>query len=115
MLTKEELHGFQQALLEEKKRLEAELSTFTEKNEKGEYIAKYQDFGSDEDDNAEEYRQHEVSLSLEKSLEGALNDVNTALEKFESGSYGVCEVCGESIQIERLKAFPAARMCMQHA
>src|SRR3989344_2695913 len=39
------------------------------------------------------------------------------LEKrnMENGSYGACEVCGEAISTERLRANPAAQTCIAHA
>lgn len=53
-------------------------------------------------------------LSVQEDVEGRLEDVKRALEKLDSGTYGVCEVCGEAIPDERLEAVPAARFCVQH-
>lgn len=53
-------------------------------------------------------------LSVQEDVEGRLEDVKRALEKLDSGTYGVCEVCGEAIPDERLEAVPAARYCVQH-
>jgi RNA polymerase-binding transcription factor DksA len=33
----------------------------------------------------------------------------------DRGEYGVCEVCGEPIKIERLKVYPEAETCVKHA
>ncbi|MFC5550446.1 TraR/DksA family transcriptional regulator [Massilia aerilata] len=35
-----------------------------------------------------------------------------ALAKFEDGSYGLCEVCGQPIGASRLLARPEARLCI---
>jgi DnaK suppressor protein len=35
-----------------------------------------------------------------------------ALAKFEDGSYGLCEVCGQPIGASRLLAKPEARLCI---
>jgi DnaK suppressor protein len=35
-----------------------------------------------------------------------------ALAKFEDGSYGLCEVCGQAIGASRLLARPEARLCI---
>jgi DnaK suppressor protein len=35
-----------------------------------------------------------------------------ALAKFEDGSYGLCENCGQAIGISRLLARPEARLCI---
>lgn len=48
------------------------------------------------------------------ALETRYNNVNRALEKIASGTYGVCEVSGEPIEADRLAANPAARTCKAH-
>jgi DnaK suppressor protein len=46
------------------------------------------------------------------SLRDTLNDIDAALAKFDSGTYGRCEVCGGPIADARLEAMPAARTCI---
>lgn len=41
-----------------------------------------------------------------------LNKIDHALSKFEDGSFGVCERCGEDISIPRLEARPVAQYCI---
>jgi DnaK suppressor protein len=41
-----------------------------------------------------------------------LADAEAALERRETGGYGVCEVCGRPIPAERLAARPSARSCV---
>jgi DnaK suppressor protein len=41
-----------------------------------------------------------------------LKEINRALERVASGSYGVCESCGQDISPVRLKALPWARYCL---
>jgi RNA polymerase-binding transcription factor DksA len=53
--------------------------------------------------------------ALAKSLQETLSDVEHALAKFQAGSYGVCENCGEPISPARLEAKPAARRCINCA
>jgi len=53
--------------------------------------------------------------ALAASLRETLDDVEHALEKLGTGTYGVCESCGEHIDPARLEAKPAARMCMDCA
>lgn len=48
------------------------------------------------------------------TLSARLADVRLALEHIETGTYGVCEVCNQAIEEERLEANPAARTCMAH-
>jgi len=50
--------------------------------------------------------------ALAGSLNENLNDIEAALAKLESGTYGTCEDCGQTIPSARLDAVPAARFCI---
>jgi len=41
-----------------------------------------------------------------------LNQINRGLNKIELGTYGVCNLCQEIINIERLKVAPFAEQCI---
>ena len=47
--------------------------------------------------------------SVEKSL---FREVVLALEKIDTGEYGICEACGQPIHEKRLEAIPHARLCL---
>jgi RNA polymerase-binding transcription factor DksA len=53
--------------------------------------------------------------ALGTSLKQTLDEVRAALEKFQGGTYGVCEGCGAQIAVARLEAQPAARFCIDCA
>ena len=53
--------------------------------------------------------------ALANTLVETLQEVEHALEKFDAGSYGVCERCGDPIPDARLEAKPAARECINCA
>ncbi len=40
-----------------------------------------------------------------------LNEIEDAIKRIEKGTYGVCEMCDESIAIGRLRAKPFAKYC----
>ena len=40
-----------------------------------------------------------------------LKEIEDALKRVDSGSYGTCEMCDESIAIGRLRAKPFAKFC----
>jgi DnaK suppressor protein len=40
-----------------------------------------------------------------------IEEIELALTKMSSGKYGICEICGKSIPIKRLKVLPATRLC----
>lgn len=50
--------------------------------------------------------------ALVGTLRDTLNDIDDALAKFDDGTYGRCEECGNPISEARLEAMPAARLCI---
>jgi RNA polymerase-binding protein DksA len=57
--------------------------------------------------------ERERDLSLSENVKDLLKRVSEALDHIEDGTYGTCEVCGERIQEERLKALPYANLCIK--
>lgn len=52
-----------------------------------------------------------VQVVAHEQLQRTLSDVERALTKIESGSYGSCDECGAPINPERLEALPWAVLC----
>lgn len=46
-----------------------------------------------------------------KAIEGRLGAIDEALDRINSGGYGVCLVCGSAIADERLEALSATTVC----
>ncbi len=69
---------------------------------------------SDENELADKFESQGENEAILSELEPQLNDVKHALEKIEKGTYGVCEICQEPIETERLEANPAAKTCLKH-
>ena len=42
-----------------------------------------------------------------------ISKIEAALQRIEDGIYGVCESCGEAIDVERLRARPVTTLCIQ--
>ena len=53
-------------------------------------------------------RDYQIFLAQKKELE----EINDALKKIDEGTYGICEMCDEPIQEERLKIKPHAKYCI---
>ncbi len=101
-------------LLGEKARIESELAKFAKPTGiPGDYETKFENIGTDIDENASEVEQYADNLALENTLEKELSKINKALEKIAGNAYGVCQNCGEEINIERLKVYPAAQNCIK--
>jgi RNA polymerase-binding transcription factor DksA len=111
-LTPEQLTHFQTKLQEEKARLEQELSLLGTKKGEGDYETKMNDMGSDEEETASEVEEYVDNLAVESNLEQQLKEILVALDKVEAGTYGLCEKTGAPIAIERLVAYPSARVAL---
>jgi phosphoserine phosphatase RsbU/P len=55
-----------------------------------------------------------ASSSGRSDLTSLLSEVDAALSRMEDGSFGLCEVCHEPIEAERLAADPLVRFCLDH-
>ncbi|HET9723500.1 MAG TPA: TraR/DksA C4-type zinc finger protein [Actinomycetota bacterium] len=52
------------------------------------------------------------TLSVMKALRANLRWVDRAITKMDLGTYGICELCGAPIGLERLEALPWAILCI---
>ncbi len=69
-------------------------------------------FGKREEE-ATEALELEKRLALERRIKEQLAKVEHALTKFEKGTYGLCDNCGQKIDPARLEALPEASLCMK--
>lgn len=103
-------------LLEEKARLERDLSDIGRKDPKrpNHFETTYPESGSSsDDDNAMEIAEYTDDMSLEAKLEGELRDTHKALKAIEEDKYGMCKYCGREIDRKRLEARPTSSSCIQ--
>lgn len=101
-------------LLAEKARLEKELNIIGKPTgTPGDYETKFDQIGTDWEENATEAEEYVDNLGVEDNLEKHLQDVNAALKEIEEGKYGICANCGQEIDLERLRAYPEARTCIK--
>jgi DnaK suppressor protein len=70
------------------------------------------DAGDDQADVGAKNYEREHELSLTYNARDLLVQTERALARIESGTYGVCESCGEPIGKARLQAFPRATLCV---
>ena len=68
-------------------------------------------FGKREEEATESF-ELEKRLALEKRIRDQLADVEHSLNKFEQGTYGSCDSCGQPIDPARLEALPQANLCL---
>lgn len=120
--------AFSKKFIEEQKRkletekiaLTKELNEFASEDPhiKGNWEAKFPDYGaqsadfSEETDQVEEY---EAVLPVEHALEIRLQKINNALRQIKKNTYGTCQKCRKKITAKRLKTRPEADICISCA
>ncbi len=101
------LEEFRQILLKERARLQTQLGHEAHWNDNslgyGNHMA---------DDGTEAFEQA-VDRSMRTRLQDTLKSVEEALAKFDLGTYGICEDCGEAIDWARLEAKPHTARCIK--
>jgi len=110
-----------ESLENKKAAIEKELSKFAKKDEhlKGDWDTRFPRYDGHESGDAamekaaDEVEEYSTLLSLEHNLELQLRDIDLALEKIKNGTYGICENCKEKMPIERIEAYPEARLCIK--
>jgi RNA polymerase-binding transcription factor DksA len=57
--------------------------------------------------------ERERDLALSASATQAVEDIDAAIHRMDTGRYGVCERCGKKIAMARLEALPFAALCIE--
>ena len=71
-------------------------------------------FGKREEE-ASETADLENMVAQEQRVMEEMIDIESALKKFDLGTFGKCEKCGRQIELARLEAMPTAKLCMTDA
>jgi DnaK suppressor protein len=114
-MDKATLSELKKKLEEQKARVLADLESVGSSvggNEGAGYDAKFPDYGDSMEDNAIEVQDYTKNLSLERDLQKELASIEKTLQKMEDGTYGICNYCGQKIELERLKIRPESSSCV---
>jgi DnaK suppressor protein len=111
-MDKESLEQVRNNLEERKKSIEDRLSQISHKIGDEKYAANYPDYGDDEESQVTELEDYGGNISLEKNLAKELKETKKSLKRLDEGTYGICIKCGKEIEPERVKAYPAAAICV---
>lgn len=116
MLTPQQMDHFQSVLQKQKQELEQTLQNHEHSGQASERdaVGELSAYDNHPGDMGTELYEREKDLGLVEFWHKQLTDVKHALEKIEAGTYGVCEVSGEPIPLERLEAMPTATTCIEH-
>lgn len=120
-MTTEQIQNFKKKLEAEKKLLESELKSVGRVNPENPADweptpAKNQDIdAADENELGDKFEVYEGNAAILKPLEIRYNNVKKALHKIAAGKgFGICEVCGKEIEMDRLEANPPSPTCKEH-
>lgn len=69
---------------------------------------------AEEEERAEEITDFEDRSAVEFALEKKLNEINVALARITESTYGLCRVCNNLIEEDRLEANYSADTCKAH-
>ncbi len=69
---------------------------------------------ADENSHADAAEELAGRVALTTNLEQDYRNIKRALKKIADGTYGICEISGETIEPERLLFKPDARTCHTH-
>jgi DnaK suppressor protein len=70
-------------------------------------------YGNHMADDASDVFEQEKNLALQQNLKDLLARVERALRRFDAGTFGTCEECGEAMDPARLEALPWAAHCVR--
>ena len=114
-LTAQQLEHFQGLLLTERLRLEEEREQIRSRSGAVDGALPEEGEGGDEDtaDLASAMMDKEMDLSVEDEIEDLLAAVDHALRKIQEGTYGICDMSGESIPPARLELIPWAALTVE--
>ncbi|MFH1837156.1 MAG: TraR/DksA family transcriptional regulator [Candidatus Omnitrophota bacterium] len=112
---KEDLTNIRKELVKEKAKILEELISI-----KGESLSKsFKDASGDLSgysfhmaDMATDLYDREFSLELAEGEREILYTLDAAIRRVDDGSYGKCDLCGDIIPKQRLKAMPQAECCI---
>lgn len=93
----------------QKKNLTKELKRLEEQYK---LTRKFPEYGTSEDENAQEVEKLQENLSLQNNLRNLIRDSKKAIARINKGTYGICGQCKNTIEQGRLKAYPAADLCV---
>lgn len=105
-----ETTGLEKELLTEKENLETQLAAYKRDDP---YTVLDREHSAAVEDSVTETEGHDRIMATRLELKQRLLEVVTALNKLESGNFGLCEKCGKEISKERLEVLPTARFCLE--
>jgi len=99
-------------LKKEQIRLKSELQRLKVEEKSADEQREGSPFGKREEGATEAF-ELEKRIALERRLTDALAEVGHAIQKYEAGTYNICDICSQPIELARLEALPQASLCLK--
>lgn len=119
MLTQQQNDTFKQRLMEMRQNISDRIETINNDEVGGglglsmdESIEELSNYDNHPADVGTEVFERSKDLALKGDAMLTIRAIDDALDKMENGRYGVCEVCGTAIPLERLEAVPYTTQCV---
>jgi RNA polymerase-binding transcription factor DksA len=103
---KRDLEFFRKLLLNLRDQVVDEISFLAGNNLNREHVASSNEDGTDN-------FERELAMKMVGSEQDLVYEIDEALGRIKSGTYGICEISGNAIERERLKVLPHARYSVQ--
>lgn len=118
-MDQEKLNYFKKRLVDEEKLTESELKSLGKQDPlaPGVWDATPGDIdqsATEQDEIADRIEELEGNEGQLREIEIHWRNIKRSLAKMEEGTYGICEIGGETIEEDRLEANPSARTCKMH-
>jgi RNA polymerase-binding protein DksA len=115
MIDQDLCNELRQQLVAERQRIENEIANLSREGIRGDTFQDDETDAVDQHpaDDASELFEREKNLTVRRTLQISLREITDALGKFDSGTYGLCEMCGKPIAEKRLRAYPRATHCIE--
>lgn len=106
-MNQDEIRSLQEALRQERRRI---LNEVAETEAELEFI--HEEREPELVERGQEASRELLFDRLDQRGRQEIEEINAALQRIEDGTYGICVDCGAHIGMPRLKAIPAASLCI---
>ena len=113
-MNKEELTYYKNKLNQEKKRITDLINQLDDNGVtrfNAEVASELSFYDNHPADIGTEVYMQDMQNSLTNHEEGKLNNIEDALYKIENGTYGICDICHQQIDKDRLDILPETNLC----
>lgn len=109
----EDLDEIRDGLIDRKRRLAERIERFSEESalDNPMELGQISSLPTHQADLGTDAMEQEKTLGMAERSAEEIKEIDEALERIKTGTYGICELCGQRIGAERLRVLPSAPYC----